>query len=674
MAGITSTGIGSGMNISSLVAQLVQAEQLPAASRLDRQEATIQAKISSIGNFKSSLSSFRDSLAALKNLGTFEKVTATSGDSTLFTASAEKNADLASYKVEVKKLAQAHALASGSYSSADAVIGTGTLTIKFGTTTYDSNSDTYSGFVQNSEKGTLTLSIDNTNNTLTGIRDAINKAKAGVTAAVVNDGSGYRLVLNSTDSGAKNSLQVSASGGDGGLSVLAFNGSATNMTQTQEAVDAEVGINGLTVKSASNTVTGALKGVTLNLLQAQTGKTVNLTVSQNNSDITKSAEGFVKSFNDLVKTVKDLAGYDATKKVGGILQGDALVRGALSQLRSELGASVKGLDGSIKTLSDIGVRIQSDGTLSLDKGKLDKALSSDRSSVAAVFAAIGRPTDAGIAYSESTADTKTGEYAVNITQLATQGYLNGATANSFTVDANNDTFKIKVDGTLSGAISLTHSADVPGGYTGASLAAEIQSRINGDSALKAKGIAVSVSYSGNKFVIQSNSYGAASQVAVTEVDTDTTSTIGLRVAASDDPLENTGGKDVAGSIGGVAAEGKGQELKATSGDANGLKLTISGSLTGDRGTVKFSRGMVERLDKVLSGMLDSKGSIAARTEGLQKSLDQIQEQREKLDERMQALEKRLLQRFNAMDALLGQFQTTSSYLGQQLATLPLSKK
>jgi flagellar hook-associated protein 2 len=219
----------------------------------------------------------------------------------------------------------------------------------------------------------------------------------------------------------------------------------------------------------------------------------------------------------------------------------------------------------------------------------------------------------------------------------------------------NDTFKIKVDGTLSTDIVLS-----AGTYaSGDTLAAEIQSTINGNASLKAKGVGVEVAYdsANNRFVISSKSYGAESNVEITE---STASGLGLGVAVG------MAGTDVAGTIGGIEAEGDGQNLTSVS----GLKLLIEGSATGDLGSVNFSRGLMERLDNVLGGLLNSDGALTAKTEGLQKSLDLIAEEREKLEVRIADYESRLLSKFNAMDALLGQIQSTSSFLGQQLASLP----
>ncbi|WP_333874573.1 flagellar filament capping protein FliD [Methylobacter sp.] len=890
MTGITSTGLGSGLDIKTLVTNLVSAEQTPATTRLDTQQAEITTKISSYGNIKSAMSSFQSSLTALTNLSSFQKLTVTSSDTSTVTATASSNADLASYNLEVKQLAKSQTLASTPLSSATSTVGTGTLTIKFGTTTYDPATDIYTGFNQGGSQGTLTLNIDSSNNTLAGISNAINKANAGVTAAVITDNSGSRLVLNSTQTGANNSMEISVTDtGDNndtdtsGLSALAFNAAATNMIQPQTAQDAKLAINGLDILSSSNTVNTAIKGLALNLQQAQPGKIVNVGISQNNDDITTAINAFVKGYNDLTTIVNPLVTYDATNQKGGLLQGDATIIGSMAQLRSKLGAMVNGLNGSAKSLADIGITTQKDGTLALDSAKLNSQLASNRSGVTSVFAVLGRPSNPNISYSTSTADTKAGQYAIDITQAAAQGVLNGINLPSLTVSAaGNETFKVKVDGVQSGTIALTpktyasyndlaaemqnqinadsllngsgvsvgviydgtkmvvtsnssgssSSVDITedntslglgvsngaagvdatpgvingttptsldvlpgsdtfqikvngtlsgtialttgtyasydalatemqnkintdstihasgalvsvrydatpgsehmvitslssgtasqveiannsttnmglsngagtagtnatkGALTGASqptsttvaptlntfaikvdgtqsgtialtpktytsyteLATEIQSRINSDSSIKASGVSVGVIYDGTKMVITSKSYGASSKVEIT----DNTSSL-FSVGAG------TPGQDVAGTIGGFAATGKGQALTSTDGNSLGLKLLISDNTAGSKGTVDFSRGLIEDLNKVMTNLLSSTGSITSKTNSFQKSLTDIATARTKLADKMATYQTQLYDKFNRMDALVGQMQSTASYLTQQFA-------
>ena len=606
---------------------------------------------------------FQGSLSALKNLSSFQKLAATSSDISIITTSTFSSADPASYNLEVKQLAKSQALASPAFSSATSTVGTGTLTIKFGTTSYDPLTDLYTGFAQDGNKATLTLTIDSSNNTLAGLSEAINKAKAGVTAVVVTDTSGSRLVLNSTETGANSSMEISVDDtGDGnntdmvGLSKLAFNSAATNATQAQMAQDAKLAINGLDIFSPSNTVSSAIKGLSFNLLQAQPGKIVTIGVSQNNDDIAKAVDTFVKSYSDLVKVVNPLTNFDKTTQKYGLLQSDATLRSAMGQMRSELGRMVSGLTGSATSLADIGINTKSDGTLALNTAKLNSQLASNRSGVAGIFAVLGRPSNSNVSFTSSLTDTKAGQFAINITQIATQGVLNGATAPaSLTVSAGiNDTFAIKVNGIQSGTIALT-----PKPYLSyADLATEMQSRINGDSTIKAAGVTVGVTYDATPgsehMVFTSKSYGASSLVEITA----NTTTLGFNVGLG------TAGQDIGGTIGGLAATGKGQELTSTIGDSQGLGLIISDNVIGDKGTIDFSRGLIEQLNKIMSGILDKKGSFDTRTDGLQKSLDSIAKDRTKLAARMTTLEARLYKQFNAMDALLGKMQATGSYLQQ----------
>ncbi|MDP1665056.1 MAG: flagellar filament capping protein FliD [Methylobacter sp.] len=662
MAGITSTGLGSGIDIKSLVSSLVSAEQVPVTKRLDKQEATLTAQISSYGSLKSAMSSFQTSLSGLKYASAFQKISATSSDTAIITTSAGSNADVASYNLEVKQLAKSQTLASSSFSSATSTVGTGTLTIKFGTTAYDIDNNP-TGFTQDGNQGTLSLTVDSSNNTLAGLSLAINQAKAGITASVVTDNSGSRLVLSSTKTGQNSSMEISVTNDadtsntdNAGLSKLAYNAAAANMVQPQAAQDAILAINGLDITSSSNTVDTALKGLKLNLLQAQPGKIVTVSTSQNNDDIVTAVNSFVKGFNDLVSTVTPLTTYNTTTRKGGLLQGDPTLGSAMASLRYELGNMISGLNGSAKSLADIGISTQRDGTLALDSTRLNSQLASNRPGVTGVFAAFGNPSNSNVLFLSNTADTKAGQYAVDITQIATQGVLNGAAPSSLTIGAGNDTFSIKVDGTQSGSIALTQKT-----YASyAELATEIQSRINGDSALKAKGLSVGVAYDtdNNRMIFTSKSYGASSQLQITA---NTTNTLGLSVSTG------TAGFDITGTIGGLAATGKGQILTSTAGNSTGLKLLIEGTTTGSKGTIDFSRGLIERLDKVMTGALSKTGTFTNRTNGLQKNIDQITKQRTELADRMSSLEERLYKRFNRMDAMLGRMQSTASYLTQQFA-------
>lgn len=668
MASITSAGLGSGLDITGLVTKLVAAEGDPATQRLNTQEAQFQARLSGLGTLKGALSDFQGTVQGLESLSAFQAVTATSSNTAVFTASAAATAGGGNHSIMVTRLAQGQKLASTAFTDTTSAVGTGVLTFQLGT---------FSGgvFTPNAAKATQTVTIGADDSSLQGIRDAVNKANIGVTASIVNDGTGNRLVFSSTDTGAANSIKLTVSDNDGnnldnsGLSKLAYDptaapGAGKNLSESIAALDAQLTVDGLPITSASNTVTGAIEGVTLNLLSAPaTGNSGTLTVATDKASMSSAVGKFVSKYNSLMKSISSLSGYDANTKQAGVLLGDSAVLSITSGLRRIIGGAVPGLSGQYTSLSQLGITTQSDGTLALDSTKLQAALDADPSAVARVFAAAGQPSDALVRYVSATSATKPGQYALNVTQFGTQGAYTGAAmaALPLTVDANNDTLALKVDGVQSGTISLTQESYA----TGADLATELQSRINGDSALKAAGVSVLVSYDSgnNRLNITSARYGSASKVEVTSADTNTAATLGSSVGVGTD------GVDVAGTIGSVGATGSGRILTGT-GDAAGLAVEIQGGTMGVRGTVTFSRGVADQLDSLLSGLLDSSGTLSSETDGVNTSIKDIDQQRDVLSARLAALQDRYTKQFNAMDALVGQMKATSNYLTQQLASLP----
>ena len=383
MAGVSSLGLGSGIDIRSLVDGLVAADRDPQAFQLTRKETDLQAKLSSFGVFKSGLSDFRSSLAGLRDAGKFASLQASTSNDAV-SASVSSAADEGKFNLESKQLAQSQSLVTPGFVDANTIVGTGTLTIKFGTTDYDSGTDTYNSFAQSAQQGTFTLDLDASNNTLTGMRDAINDADAGINASIIYDGSAYRLVLASENTGAANSMEITVD--DPSLSQFEFNSASTNMQQTQVAQDAILSINGLDVTSASNTFDNTLKGVTLDISKALPGETINLDIARSTTGVVEALEGFVENYNVLISSVSELSGYNADTQTGSVLLGDATLRGGMNQIRSVMGSLVSGLEGTaIRTLIDLGISTNLDGSIELDKSKLEAALDSDPEGVGGCF-------------------------------------------------------------------------------------------------------------------------------------------------------------------------------------------------------------------------------------------------------------------------------------------------
>lgn len=671
MTTISSLGVGSGLDLGSLVTGLLEAERAPTESRLNLKEQDITTELSAFGLLRSSLGQFQSSLSGLQSSTAFDAKEFSLSDSAVFSASVENYADVGSYSIEVSALAKAQSLASNAdtaFASVDDIVGTGTLTIQYGTTSTGPYS--FSPDLARAPE-TIVVSDANGNTTLSGLRDYINDNDYGMQASIVDDGNGYRLVLTSDDTGAANSMEITVTGdGDGddndnlGLSQLAFNASAqTSMIQTVGAQDAAMSINGLDITRDTNTVTGAINGVTLDLLKADVGNLVNIDVRESRTEITASINGFVEAYNELNESIDSLTSYDPESGTGSALTGDFTVRSIESQIRGIIFGSVSGLTGNIRSLVDIGITTNAEGSLDLDSTKLENALNDYPSEVEALFSLQGRTTDPGVSYLSSTADTIPGEYGVNVTSLLTQGVLTGTgPVTNLRVQNNSNNMTLLVDGVSTGEISLTRTTYADE----AALATEIETQINAASALLTEGISVSVSYDapGNRFVITSNSSGSGSSVEITAVDPQTFSRFGLEVGNGVD------GTDFAGTINGQPATAQGQVLTSLSGDSQGLSIEIPAGATGNLGTVTVSNGLAKMLDDLLDSYLESDGFIASREESINDSLDDIADERIELDDRLASLEARLIREFSALDILVAQFNQTSIFLTEQLANLP----
>jgi flagellar hook-associated protein 2 len=664
----TSATSSTNIDVNGIVSQLMTLEQRP-ISLLNAKEASYQAKLSAYGSISGALSGFQGAISILNSAIKAQALAATSSDATTLTASATSTAAAGVYGIDITALAQAQRLVAAGQTSDTTAIGTGaatTLTFDAGTIsggTFDPVTGTYAGAAFASNGGvTHTVTIDSSNNTLQGIRDAINKANVGVTATIINDGSAtpFRLVLSSSTTGVANSAKITVAG-DATLSTLLTQdpAAAQNLSQTTAAQNAALKINGIALSKASNSVTDAIAGVTLNLSKITT-VTTNLTIAPDNAPVTSAVTGFVKAYNDLAKALKSVSAYDPAAKRGAILQGDATVRTIQAQVRGILSSAVSGAAGSLTNLSQVGVAFQKDGSLALDSSKLNTALAGGFNNVASLFGAIGTSTDTLVSYSGSSTSTIPGSYGINVTQLATQGNALGTTAvaASTTITAGiNDSLNLTVNG-ISVSISL------PGGtYTPQQLATALQTQINASAGLTPTGVTVATSIDpAGMLSISTSKYGSATSIAITS-GTAMTDLFGVT------PVTQTAGLDVAGTIGNATATGSGQILTATGGAALGLAVQVNGGTLGIRGSVSFSQGYAAKLDNLATSLLANDGMLAGRTQGINSTIKDIGMRRDALQRRLMSLEESYRRQYSALDTMLTSMNQTSTYLTQQLARM-----
>ena len=678
---IVATGVGSGLDIEGLVSKLMEAERAPMAQRLARKEMRLTSDVSALGVLKSATSDLRGSLAGVNTLTTFQKTRATSSDVAAVHATSSGNAAVGDYSISVSGLASSQSLAvRDQFSSLLEEVGTGTLTFTVGTTAYtphagspaNNTNDVYNGFTPKAGVASKSVTIDATNNSLEGLRDAINAADVGVTAAIVSEGNGYRLLFSSASSGADNSVQISvidtadSNNSDAvGLSRLAFNtvAGATNVYQTVAAADATFSVNGLELTSDSNSPTGVIAGLDL-LLKSVTSAPIKIEVRDNSAEIKSEINKFIAGFNSFVSVVDGLTGYDSATREAGPLLGDFTTRSMTSRLRATVGSAADGWSGAHSRLAEIGVTFDAKGKLALDEPKLNKALEAGVDSVAGVLTRFAQgSTGSGLKIESFAASVPKGDYTVAVASLATNGKM-VATVPSvnfpLTVDSTKDEFTISVDGTQSGTVALTNQDYA----TLSDLAAELQSKINADSTLRAAGKSVSVEVAGDVIELRSNTLGSTSSVAVADSGSDNTVlALGLVTAVT------TAGTDLVGTIDGVAGVANGNQLTGASGsDAAGLVINV-GSTAG--GTVTLSDGVINQMDTLLESFLGVDNPLDSRIDALNARASGIATERATLERRLEFIEARYRRQFNALDSLLNQVSSTGSFVTQQLSNIPL---
>ena len=361
-ASISSAGIGSGLDVKSIVSQLVAAEKQPLVA-LQTAEASIQSKISTFGQIKSLVSTFADAASKLTLDSGWNNLTVASSNSSAVNATVSGFASTGNYSFSVSKLAQAQTSVTGAVPTGTA-LGDGTITLTMG-----------SGSPVNITIG------DADDTSLTGIASKINGAGAGVTASVITDTNGQRLMLRSTSTGSANGFTISAtsSGTGTGLSNLSF-------STTQAAQDTVAKINGVDVTSSTRTFSDTIPGLTFTASAVTTGD-VDISVSADTATTTKNIQAFVDAYNAVNDALATNTKYDATSKTAGLLQGDSATVGLENQLRNMTMAIAK-TGGPYSTLSDIGISLQQGGDLTVDSTKLASALSTTagQNGVKALFA------------------------------------------------------------------------------------------------------------------------------------------------------------------------------------------------------------------------------------------------------------------------------------------------
>jgi flagellar hook-associated protein 2 len=660
---LTINGLVTGIDTDTILTGLLEIQQ-QRIDLLNVQKQKVVAQQTAFSGIEASLLSLRSSLGRLARSqdNVLQSRIATVSDEAALTAAASSKATPGVYQIRVNSLAQSHQVAAQGLADPDARITHGTLTLQVGSLP------------------PTEITIDDTNDTLQALADAINAADADVSASVINDGTGggapYRLLLTSSRTGAEHTISITNGLADSSASATKPVFDLDNPVQS--AADAVIalgsGAGAITVQSATNQVSSFLEGVTLNLTAADPDKPITLTVAADTEAAKTAIQEFVDAFNDFSQQVDEQVRYDAATGTAGLLQGNRAAIDLQDQVRRTLLDVVPGLGASANRLTAIGLSVTNQGTLSLDTARLDEVLSGADPDISAddvlrLFALAGESTNPNIQFVLGSSRTQAGgaPYQVDITQAAERASLLAANslAASTVIDGTNNTVSLTIDGAASSTLTLT-----AGTYTPTELAAHLEEVINADDQLSGRTVAITVA--GDQLQITSNSYGSSSEV-----------TIGAGAALAVLGLtgtESDTGVDVAGSfiVDGVTepAAGRGRILTGDVDNEHTADLAVRVTLTaaqlqaGPEAELTVTRGLASRLDQLLGSLLDPvsgrlkfvKDEFETRATDLQKSID-------RQSALFESQRQRLLEQFQALETAVQQLQSTSAFIGSQLASL-----
>ncbi len=641
---ISIAGLISGIDTHAALEQLRQVARAP-LRRLEARKETLSLRSVAWSELEAKLLDLRTVASQLSAPATFAAKTASSTHPHLVSATAAASASPGTYFFTVQSLARTHQLASQGYADVDQTpVGSGALSLSVG------------GGQQ------ALIAVDGL--TLSELRDAINAADAGVTASLISDGSGqapYRLILTSGTSGLAGAVAVGAPEG------LAF-------SELQAAQDAQIrlgsGEGAITISSSTNTITGAIEGVTLKLLEADPAAAVTLTVARDTARIEQRISDLVGRYNAIVDFLAEQFHYDPKTNHTGTLFGDYDLQSLQQRLAGAVAGRVWGLERGYRALAELGITTGASGRLVANAPAVAAALAADHAAVERLFAARGETTDPAVSFLAATSQTQPSGapgWAVEITQAARQARVTAGVAQAGPL-ASDETL------TIQGVqIRLTV------GMTQAEVIAAINAR-QSETGVLASATGADGEGAGKHLTLTRVTYGSAYGVtAVSSASNQgggATSGLGNVTVTDKDPAGESGagvgaaGLDVQGAIGGQPCTGAGRRLTATAGDPKGLTLLVSAEGPGGYGAVVFTVGVAEAAFRAALSATDLSDGVIARVQNrIADTIDGVDREIARLGALIEREQERLRAAFARMEQALGRFQTQSLFLESQFAQM-----
>ena len=664
---LTIDGLNSGLDTEAIIQGLLDIQK----THLDRLQLKKQRFLNEQSAFQAleaRLLTFRSTAARLGRLqnNVMEARTVDVSDEAALIASASSNAATGIYQLTVEALAQAHQVTSQGFADADSQITQGTFTIQQGS------------------RPSVDITIDGTNDTLQGLADSINLSQSDISASIVQDGSSggtpYRLLLTSTKSGESNAITV-----NNGLAASA--GGAVQPTidffnPVQAAANARVklgtGPGAINVENADNRMKDLISGVTLDLLQADIGKTIQVRVDHDTETAITAVQDFVDSYNALIDFVAEQSRFVPESEDAGVLLGNRSLIQIQSEIQNALQTVIPGVNVRANRLSTIGISVTDAGKFTFNASTLESALKGDVDGVVAkdlrrLFALDATSTNANIQFVLGSTRTQesTDPLQIDVTQAAERAAIQGTlpVAPSVLINSANNELTLTIDGAQM-TVTLAEAT-----YTDSELAAALEAVINAHPDALGRAVAVGLQDDGfgsNSLTITSETYGGSSQVTIQSGSAMTS--LGFT------GIENDQGVDVEGNfiVNGVVepATGRGRLLAGLFDNENTadlqVRVTMSAAqvVVGVDGELTVSRGFASRMDQLIGGMLDSEtGVFKTINDRYVTDADTVQDAIDRHQEIFEEQEQDLLAQFVALETALGELQSTASFLTQQFANL-----
>lgn len=667
MATVSVDGLVSGINTQNIIDGLLKIQQQQ-VDRFALRKSDVQQKQTAFNGVETRLLNLQLDASKLSRSqnNPFTKQIVTVSDEAAISGTASEVAAAGVYRFTVDSRAAAHQVATQGFADPDTEIPQGTFELRQG------NGDV------------ATITIDESNNSLSGLADAINAVKGGVTANVIKDSSGgsspYRLLLTSSKTGVENSISLTnnlaASAGNAVRPEVNFN------TPVQAATDAKItfgsGGGAISTTSSTNHFDDVVRGVSFDLLNPDVGQEVTITVGRDTETAIENVQSFVSSFNDTIQFINDQSRFISASAGGGPLLGDRNVQTIKQKLYAAVLDVVPGANQAANRLSSIGITIGNSGTLVLDSAKLQNILNGQTEGVTAadvkrLFAIDGTSDNPGVTFVSGSVKTVASStpIEVKITQPAEQAAVTSenAVAGSIVIDGSNNSLTLNISGADA---TVTLAA---GTYTRQGLADLLETTLN--SATPLSGRSVSVGLDGSNLKITTASYGSTTNINI--ISGSALSDLGFTAG------QTATGKDVRGSfvVNGTteAATGRGQILSGntlnenTDGLLTRVTLTTASESAPATAQLTVSRGVGAGLGKLLDSIVSSSSGLAANTNtGYANQLTDLQKSMDRQQAIFDSQQTRLKAQFAALESAISSLQSTGNYVTQQLSSLSTLSK